>query len=215
LRGHIDHVHQVPGKRLIRCPSQLLLRELLVHYRHDQWQVRQRREIDNQKRRLQDEFHIKFFRLRDFLVRSHHHHLSAVHSHSFFRVTFRVERADPFEDHEFCGRTGRQKSGAAHNGNSNGCSGGLDWGSSTRHRQKDRAARQIYFTSPRFKTENRVCAKPRNSEIGESQFGARFHACADGSLQCDFIIHHSGTRRAMCFQQSHVLNYLGHACFLQ
>jgi hypothetical protein len=177
----------------------LLLGELLVHDRQDQWQVRQRRKIDNQSRRLQDKSHIQFFRLRDFLVRSHHHHFAAVHSHSFFRVAFRIKRADPFEDHEFCGRTGRQKSGAAHNGNSNACSIGLDWGSSTRHCQKDRAARQIYFTSPRFKAENRVRAKPRYSEIGESQFRARFHPCADGSLQCHFIIHHGGTRRAMCF----------------
>jgi hypothetical protein len=104
LIGHIDHVDQVLGKRLIRCPSQLLRRELLVHDRQDQRQIGQRWKIHDQSRRLEDKFHIKFFRLRDAPVFRHHHHFAAMHSHRFFRVAFGIKRADPFEDHKFCRR---------------------------------------------------------------------------------------------------------------
>jgi len=83
-----------------------------------------------------------------------------------------------------------------------------------RHLHKDRAIRQVYLASPCCKTENRVRAEPRYSEISERQFGARFHSCAHCSTQCDFIIHDRGTRRGTWFQQPHVLNYLGDACLL-
>ena len=53
------HVHQVPGKSLTGCPSHLLLRNLLVHYRQYQRQVRQRRKIQNQTRCLDDQLDIR------------------------------------------------------------------------------------------------------------------------------------------------------------
>lgn len=197
--GHVDHIDQVLDKKLTGCPGQLLLRDLLVHHLQDQRQVRQRWKIDNEMRCREDQAHIKLLRLREATVCGHHHHFATVHSHRFFRVTLGIHSTGPFEDHKFQGRTRRQKSRSARNADGNRCRVNPDRGCFGRHLHKDRAIRQVYLASPCCKTENRVRAEPRDSEISESQFGARFRPCAHCSTQCDFIIHDRGTRRGMWF----------------
>jgi hypothetical protein len=108
-----DHVYQVSGKRLTGWQ---LRRKLLVNHGEDQRQVCQRRKILNQTRRLKDQLYIKLFRFRHPPIRRHHHHFTAVNGHSFFRMTSGIKRADPFQDHEFRGRSRCQKSCATCDG---------------------------------------------------------------------------------------------------
>jgi len=211
LIGRVDNVHEVFGKRLT---SWQLPRKLLVHHGEDQWQVCQRRKILNQTRRLKDQLYIKLFRFRHPPVRRHHHHFTAVNGHSFFRMTSGIKRADPFQDHKFCGRARSQKSCSPRDRCGNGRCADLDWGFVWRHLQEDRTTRQIEFTRPPLKAENRIRPKARYGEIAKSQFGTRLHAGADPHLLCDCVIHGRRPRCPLSFQQTHLLNYLRDARLL-
>src|SRR5437773_8586279 len=91
----------------------------------------------------------------------------------------------------------------------------LNRGCFGRYLQQNSTTRQIKFTRPLLKTENRVCAESRYREVGESQFRARFYACAYSHSLGDFVVHSCGARRAMSFQHSHVLNHLRYARLVQ
>jgi hypothetical protein len=209
LIGHVDNVYQVSGEWLTRCSSQLL-RELLVHYRQDQRQVRQWRKIQNQTRCLHDQLHIKLFGFCDSPVRRHHRHLTGVHRYSSFGMTCGIKGAYSFQDHKFYGWARCKKSSPTGHRRGDSSCFDLDRVLVGRHLQKDSAARQLKFTRTARKTENRVCAEPRYREISESQFCARFHAGAHRRPQDHFIVHHRRTWSGMSFQQPYVLNYLGH-----
>jgi hypothetical protein len=168
LIGRVDHVHEVSGKRLTGWQ---LLCNLLVHHRQDQRQVRQRRKILNQTRRLKDQLYIKLFRFRHPVCR-HHHHFATVHGHSSFGMTCGIKCAYSFQNHEFYGWARCKKSSPTGHRRGNSSCFDLDRVLVGRHLQKDRAARQLKFTRTARKTENRVCAEPRYREIGESQFCA-------------------------------------------
>src|SRR4029450_10018627 len=84
-----------------------------------------------------------------------------------------------------------------------------------RYLQKNSTTRQIKFTRPLLKTENRVCPAAPYREASESQFRTRFYACAYSHSLGDFVVHSCGARRTMSFQHSHVLDHLRYARLLQ
>ena len=84
-----------------------------------------------------------------------------MHGDGSFRMTVGKKRSDPFQDHEFrrraCGKKSRPSCDRCRDG---GCAD-LDCRCFGRHLQENRTTRQIKFTRPLFKTENRVRTESR------------------------------------------------------
>ena len=98
-----------------------------------------------------------------------------------------------------------------------GCdSGGADlcFGPVSRNLHEDRAATEVDLASFSVKTENRVCAEPRDRKIGKGQLGARIHSRAHGSANADTFVHDRCPCRRLSGKQFHVVNYLSNACSL-
>jgi hypothetical protein len=130
-------------------------------------------------------------------------------------MTSGIKRADPFQDHEFRGWACCEEGRSTCYRRSHSRCTDLNRGCFGRYLQKNSTTRQIKFTRPLLKTENGVCAESRYREVGESQFRARFYACAYSHSLGDFVVHSCGARRAMSFQHSHILNHLRYASLLQ